>query len=321
MIAVLAVLYLPHSIPAPGGAEVTFEKGIRLKRMASRLRERSIIADETAFRIAVKMMRASKKLQAGRYRFEGRMSNAAVIGRIRMGITVYTTVTLPEGSTASRMAGILSRALGADSTAFMACVRDPEFCQALGIGASTLEGYLYPDTYRFNDGEIPVTVLGRMVSRFKEMFHDSLRRRSELMGFTVHQIVTIASIIEGEALLDAERPVISAVYHNRLRRGMALQACPTIQYLLPDGPRHLLNRDLTIDSPYNTYLHPGLPPGPVNNPGRKSILAALYPAPVGYLYMVANGDGSHAFSTNLRDHNAAKKRFNRIREKARSPQE
>ena len=315
-----AVLFIPNSIPESDGVEVVLKRGVPLKRFAAQLKEQSVIADETAFLLAVKLTGASQKLQAGRYRFEGRMSNVAVIRRIRRGITVYTTVTLPEGSTARRMAGILSRGLGADSTAFMARVRDPEFCKVLGIVASTLEGYLYPDTYRFNDGESPETVLRRVVSHFNEMFSDSLRMRSEFLGFTVHQIVTIASIIEGEALLDAERPVISAVYHNRLRNGMALQACPTIQYLLPDGPRHLLNRDLTIDSPYNTYLHPGLPPGPVNNPGRKAILAALYPAPVGYLYMVANGDGSHTFSTNLVDHNAAKKRFNQIRKKVRSRQ-
>ncbi|MDZ7265633.1 MAG: endolytic transglycosylase MltG, partial [candidate division KSB1 bacterium] len=126
-------------------------------------------------------------------------------------------------------------------------------------------------------------------------------------------ILTLASIIEGEAMVDSERVLVSAVYHNRLQRGMLLQADPTIQYIIPDGPRRLLNRDLRIDSPYNTYLHAGLPPGPVNNPGLRSIYAALNPAPVDYLYLVARGDGTHIFSRNLREHQIAKQKFDMYR--------
>jgi UPF0755 protein len=129
----------------------------------------------------------------------------------------------------------------------------------------------------------------------------------------VRQVVTLASRVEGEAVLDSERPVIASIYINRLKRGYPLQACPTIQYLLPGPPRRLLERDLKIESPYNTYLHAGLPPGPVNNPGLRSILAVLRPAPVDYLYLVANGDGSHTFSRTLDEHNAAKRRFERVR--------
>jgi UPF0755 protein len=313
LIGMGAVLFLPHSIPTPGGEEVTLERGMHPRRLASELRARSVIADETAFRIAVKLTGASRHLQAGRYRFEGKINNYSVIRRIRLGITADVTVTLPEGSTARRVAGILAREFGVDSASCMEIMHNPEFCKTCGIEASSLEGYLYPDTYRFTANATAENMLRKMASRFNEVFSDSLRMRSTQMGFSVHQIVTLASIVEGEAVLDSERPVISAVYHNRLRNGMALQACPTIQYLLPEGPRRLLNRDLGIVSPYNTYLHTGLPPGPVNNPGRKSILAVLYPAPVGYLYMVANGDGSHTFSIDLEGHNSAKRRFNEVR--------
>ena len=132
-------------------------------------------------------------------------------------------------------------------------------------------------------------------------------------GWTVHQILTLASIIEGEAMVDSERAMVSAVYYNRLKQGILLQADPTIQYIIPDGPRRLLRKDLAIDSPYNTYLHPGLPPGPVNNPGLKSILAAINPAHVDYLYLVAKGDGSHIFSRTLREHQIAKQRFDEFR--------
>jgi UPF0755 protein len=318
VLAVPVILFLPHAVPAPGGAEVTFESGARAGRIASELKSQGVIAGEWSFRIAVELMGASRHLQAGRYRFEGRISNYQVIRMIRDGRTADVTVTFPEGITAARVAGTLAREFGVDSAACMALIHDPGYCRSLGVAAVSLEGYLYPDTYRFPSETAPEIMIRKMVSRFNEEFSDSLRMRAGLTGFTVHQIVTLASIIEGEAVLDAERPVVSAVYHNRLRKGMALQACPTIQYLLPDGPRRLLNRDLAIISPYNTYLHPGLPPGPVNNPGRKSILAALYPSPAGYLYMVANGDGSHTFSSDLAGHNSAKRRFNQLRKSMHS---
>jgi len=312
-IAVAALLFLPYSIPVPGGVEVILERGTPPGRLASELKARSVIANENAFRAAVKLTGASRHLQAGRYHFEGRISNYAVIRRIRRGVTADVTVTLPEGSTARRVSGILAREFGVDSASCLETIQNPEFCGACGIDAPSLEGYLYPDTYRFPAGTTVESMLRTMAERFNEVFSDSLRMRSGQLGFSVHQTVILASIIEGEAVLDSERPVISAVYHNRLRKGMALQACPTVQYLLPGGPRRLLNRDLAIASPYNTYLHPGLPPGPVNNPGRKSLVAALYPAPTGYLYMVANGDGSHTFSATLDEHNSAKRRFNEVR--------
>jgi UPF0755 protein len=183
----------------------------------------------------------------------------------------------------------------------------------MGVQANSLEGYLYPDTYFFTYGVQAPEVLRTLVGHFWKVYNDSLKARTEELGWTVHQVVTLASIVEGEARVDSERALISAVYHNRLKRGMLLQASPTVQFLLPDGPRRLLKRDLEIDSPYNTYRYPGLPPGPINNPGRKSLLAALWPAPVRYLYFVANGDGTHTFSYTLAQHLRAKRKLDRIR--------
>ena len=156
-----------------------------------------------------------------------------------------------------------------------------------------------------------------MAGRFFEVFDDSLRARMEALSFDMHKVVTLASIIEGEAVLASERATISAVYHNRLERRMYLQADPTIQYIIDDGPRRLLNRDLEIDSPYNTYMYPGLPPGPVNNPGLACVRAALYPDTTDVLYMVANGDGAHVFSRTMREHLEAKAKFDRIRRRIR----
>ena len=135
------------------------------------------------------------------------------------------------------------------------------------------------------------------------------------MKMTENEVVTLASIIEGEAIFNEERPIISGVYHNRLNRGMRLEADPTIQYIIEDGPRRLLDTDLKIDSRYNTYLHKGLPPGPVNSPGKKSLTAALYPEENEFLFFVAKGDGRHTFTRNIEDHNRAKREFQKIREK------
>ena len=150
---------------------------------------------------------------------------------------------------------------------------------------------------------------------YKSFWNEKHIARAKKLKMTQHEIVTLASIIEGEAIYDSERPIISAVYHNRLNIGMKLQADPTVQYIIKDGPRRLLNKDLKINSPYNTYLNKGLPPGPINSPGRKSLHAALYPHDNEYLYFVAKGDGYHTFSKNEKDHEKAKKNFQKVRRK------
>ena len=152
-----------------------------------------------------------------------------------------------------------------------------------------------------------------MTARFHEVFDGSLKFRSTEIQMGIKELITLASIVEGEAVIDSERSTIAALYLNRLRKGMLLQADPTIQYIIPDGPRRLTRMDLQINSMYNTYLHKGLPPGPVNNPGLASIRAVLFPDSIDYLFMVANGDGSHTFSKNISEHLVAKRRFDRIR--------
>ncbi|MBN2202322.1 endolytic transglycosylase MltG [bacterium] len=310
VMACVILLFVPfRAIPA----EIRIERGSSAGRVAALLRENGVIRSETGFRAAVRILGASRRLEAGRYFFESPQSHYRIVSAIRNGRVMRMSVTLPEGMTARRTAGLLSRAVDLDSAAFMAAVRDSAMVRRYGISAASLEGYLFPDTYRFSTSATVDEVLDAMVGSFRRIFTDSMAARGRDMGFDSHQVITLASLVEGEALLDEERPLVAAVYLNRLRIGMALQACPTIQYLLPDGPRRLLNRDLHIESPYNTYLHPGLPPGPVNNPGLASIRAVLNPAPVNYLYMVANGDGSHTFSAGLDGHNRAKQRLNRIR--------
>jgi UPF0755 protein len=213
------------------------------------------------------------------------------------------------------IARALEEKLGMDPEEFENACNNSLLLWKWGIAAESFEGYLFPETYRFSEDESPQEIVGRMVQEYKKNFNDDLRIRMKDIGMTEGEVITLASIIEGEAIYNRERSVIAGVYHNRLKKGMRLQADPTIQYIVEDGPRRLLKKDLKIDSPYNTYLHYGLPPGPINNPGLESIKAALYPADTEYLFFVARGDGYHNFSRTEEEHNKAKREFQKLRRK------
>ena len=310
----LFLLFLPVAhIERENSVEISIERGMTPQEIAVLLKEKKIIGKVQSFLWGAKLLGVTRKLQAGRYFFVGWITNYSVLRKLYKGYVITEQVTIPEGSRATKIAEILEKRFGINSKYFIELVNSKAFCRSLGIEAITLEGYLYPDTYYFQVDEKPEEIVKRMVSRFQEIFVDSLKERSHQLGMSVQQVVTLASIVEGEAVMDTERSIIAALYLNRLRRNMLLQADPTIQYIIQDGPRRLLTKDLTLESPYNTYIHSGLPPGPVNNPGIASILATLYPAKVEYLYMVANGDGSHTFSRTMSEHLKAKKRFDKIR--------
>jgi UPF0755 protein len=195
----------------------------------------------------------------------------------------------------------------------MKAVRDTALLNRYGIKAPSFEGFLFPDSYSLFHEMKPSWVVQRMVRRFFQMYDAQHMARAASLGLTMAQAITLASIIEGEVKIAEEGPLISAVYYNRLKKRMLLQADPTIQYILADK-RRLYRSDLTIDSPYNTYVHPGLPPGPVCNPGELAIESALSPAPVPYIFMVSQGDGSHAFNTTLADHLRSKVKLDSLRE-------
>jgi len=309
------LLFLPWT--APEKIEVTIERGMTPHQIAALLREKGVIREEGNFLWGAKLLGVTRKLQAGKYEFQGRTTNYGILRKLYKGRVVTEQVTFPEGIRVTKIASILRKELEVDSTRLMVLVNDASFCHSFGIYVSTLEGYLYPDTYRFHFNSNAEEVLERMVFRLREVFTDSLRKRAKELDMSIHQVLTLASIVEGEAALESERKIIAALYLNRLERNMFLQADPTIQYIIGDGPRRLLKKDLQIDSPYNTYINQGLPPGPVNNPGMASIRAVLYPALVKYLYMVANGDGSHTFSRTMQEHLEAKKRFDLVRRKVR----
>jgi UPF0755 protein len=293
---------------------ITIERGNSPQTIAKMLNQSHIIPNKKNFLISAKFLGVSRTLQAGKYSFRGRQSNYKVLRKLYMGKVVTERVTIPEGMRATRIAKNLKNKIQIDSNEFLQIVNDPSVCKKYQIKASSLEGYLYPDTYQFHVNPTANDVIDRMVTKFWEVFNDSLKIRVRETGLTLHEVITLASIVEGEAVVDSERTIIAALYWNRLKRRMRLQADPTIQYIIRNGPRRLYTKDLSIDSPYNTYLHYGLPPGPVNNPGRASIYAVLYPSTESYIYMVANGDGSHTFSKSISNHLKAKGRLDRIRD-------
>ncbi len=304
---VMYTLYWPPTLPPAGQVvEIKIKFGTTPDSIAHLLAQNKVVRSAEGFMRALKYLRKTTALRAGRYSMPYPISNARAIKILTEGRQVYSKITIPEGYTAKRIARLMQQQMQIDSTLFMQYVHDKDFIQKLGIDAPSLEGYLLPETYFFTYGMNEAQIIQHLVGQFKRSVWDSLCQRARQMGFTPHQLVTLASIIEAEAILDDELPIISSVYHNRLKLGMPLQADPTIQYIIPDGPRRLLNRDLQIPSPYNTYLHRGLPPGPINNPGVKAIHAAMHPEATEYLYFVANGTGGHSFSATLRDHLRAK---------------
>ncbi|MDZ7290811.1 MAG: endolytic transglycosylase MltG [candidate division KSB1 bacterium] len=292
-------------------------RGMSLPQIADSLQHQGLIKKSDRFIFADKILGWGRELKAGKYTILPGASTLALYKLFRSGKATQQRVTLPEGKTVEDFAGILQRALEIDSVTFVKLAHDSALARRLGVPAPNLEGYLCPNTYYFYWGTSPQEVIRTLVQEFHRQVNDSLLQQARKLNFTLHQVVTLASIIEGEAAVDSERAIIAAVYHNRLRQGILLQADPTIQYLVPGPPRRLLNRDLEIDSPYNTYRYPGLPPGPVNNPGIASIRAALYPAAVKYIYFVARGDGSHVFSHTLQEHLRAKREFDRVRAQVR----
>jgi UPF0755 protein len=234
------------------------------------------------------------------------MPAADLLAMLAEGRTVSVKITIPEGLTVAELADLAEHDLGIPADSVLRLARDSVLADSLGISAPSLEGFLHPDTYLLPQDVSAHDLVTIMAGQFLQDWKPAWNGRLDSIGMTRLQVVTLASIVEGEARVDSERETIAGVYHNRLRIGMALQADPTVQYAiqLATGERkpRLFTKDYRTPSPYNTYLHPGLPPGPVNSPGLRSIEATLYPADVPYLYFVAAPDGHHVFSRTYQEH-------------------
>lgn len=237
------------------------------------------------------------------------------VGFLAKGGRLTINITVPEGSRIREIAGILKHKLKIDSVSFVERTKKRDILEKYSIPASSLEGYLYPETYNFNENDSIDDIIDRMLNTYIIKI-TPFREQIEKSGYTEHEILTLASIIQGEVMVFDEIYKISAVYNNRLKKGMLMQSDPTVQYLF-NKPKRLLNKDIAIDSPYNTYLYKGLPPGPVNNPSIKAVKAALEPEDVHYIYMVAKGDGTHNFNIDMEGHLRDKAEFDKIRRKLR----
>ena len=313
---VVLVLFWPQPNPSYV-SKVSVITGSTLGEISKQLYEKKIISNEQMFRWAVQVMGKEKEIPVGTFQLVDTQSNYDIIKQLVYGSPELIKVRLLEGWSVKKIAAHLNKVMGFEPDEILDISKDYHFLKKHNIKASTIEGYLFPDTYLFFNGDTPTSVLDNVISEYKNFWRDAFRDRARELNMTEHEVVTLASIIEGEAIYDKERPTISGVYHNRLNRGMRLQADPTIQYIIDDGPRRLLNRDLRIDSPYNTYKNKGLPPGPINSPGAQSLKAALYPEANEYLFFVARGDGYHTFTTNEKDHNNAKKQLQKLRRELR----
>lgn len=298
-------------------ATVQIPKGSTVSDVSRILLEKQIITNERVFRIAVRALGFDKRLPAGSYSINGAQSNYEIIHQLVYGAPNLKRLTVLEGWKMQDIAAEIETVLGTDADAFLDLCTKKSLLKKWNIAHDSFEGFLFPDTYYFRRNEDPKNILEKMVQEYQNFMSEERRNRARELGLKELEIITLASIIEGEALYDVERPIISGVYHNRLQKRMKLQADPTIQYIIKDGPRRLLNKDLKIKSPYNTYLNKGLPPGPINNPGKESIIAALFPNENEYLYFVARGDGFHKFSKTEKEHLIAKKKFQKIRRQVR----
>jgi UPF0755 protein len=300
-------------------ARVVIPTGSNFGTAVDSLARAGVVRWPWGFKLYASTRGRDRALKAGTYAFEPGASWNSVLDALTRGKGLVHTVTIPEGFALSSIAPVLGRALSVPPESVLVAATDSALRHKLDIPTPTLEGYLFPDTYTFADGTPPNEAVQMMVARFEQVWKPEWDTRLQQLAMSRHDIITLASIIEKEARLAEERPVISAVYHNRLKIRMPLQADPTVQYALGRHVDRVLFKDLEIDSRYNTYKYPGLPPGPIASPGAPSIEAALYPASVPYLYFVAHPDGHHEFRQTFTEHTQARAQIRKEKPPSRQP--
>ncbi|KUK12294.1 MAG: Aminodeoxychorismate lyase [Moorella sp. 60_41] len=307
-----------QSLMAPAGEEgappvkVTIPPGATAAEIGRLLEDRGIIRSASAFRFYAARQKADQHLKPGVYLLSPGEPLFRILEQLVAGRVMEEKFTIPEGFTLKQIARLLAdKGLVTEDEFWQAAARpyDYPFLEGLSPASNYLEGFLFPDTYRVPAGASAETIIRLMLDRFQQVYSEIEKERAPGLELNTLEIVTLASIVEKEAKLDRERPLIAGVFLNRLRRGMKLESCATVEYLLEEPKPVLTYEDLQIDSPYNTYQVMGLPPGPIASPGRASLLAALNPARTDYLYFAARPDGSHEFSRSWREHLAAVSRY------------
>ena len=291
---------------------VEIPAGASTPEIGRRLIDAGVVKDTWAFRAAVWWSGDGRNLKAGEYRFDRPISAVDVVGKIARGDAYGRRVTFPEGLTIVDMSKIYEAHRLGNAKDFVTAARDVSLIGDLDPAATDLEGYLFPETYTLPRGVPAARLIGLMVDRFRAVFTEELRQRAQAQGLTVREAVTLASLVERETAQADERPQVAAVYRNRMKIGMGMQADPTVVYALQKAGRYdgnIRRADLQVDSPYNTYRHPGLPPGPIASPGQASLEAAVAPADVKYIYFVSRNDGTHVFASTLDAHNRNVQKF------------
>ena len=285
---------------------VNIPQGASMRVAIDSLANKGVVRWKTGFRVYASVKKSDRGIKAGTYMLHRNSSWNTVLEALRGGKGIVKVVTIPEGFSLLQIEPLLAARLNQPLDSVRAATRDTAHLRRLDVPTPTLEGYLFPDTYIFADGTNARAAVTTMVKRFEQVWKPEWTARLDTLRLSRNDVMALAAIVEKEARLPAERPVIAAVYMNRLRHGMLLQADPTVQYALGKHVPRVFYKDLEVASPYNTYRNKGLPPGPIASPGRPSIEAALYPANVPYEYFVAFPDGHHEFRANLAGHEKAK---------------
>jgi UPF0755 protein len=300
------------AVPArlhPPSKVVTIPDRSTFQQVAALLERERLIKSRLAFVWFGRLKSADRKIQAGEYELNPSMVPAEIISKLLGGQVVLHPVLIPEGLTMVQIADVFEQQGLAPREELLRLMKDRTFIASLGITADTLEGYLYPDTYKFPKAVKSKEIITTMVEHLHQVYGPDLQARAQELKMTQHEVLTLASVIEKESGSNGEREEISAVFHNRLKRRIPLQSDPTVIYGLPSFDGNIHKKDLASPSPYNTYRIAGLPPGPIANPGIQSIRATLYPSGSHALYFVSKNDGTHQFSATLAEHNQAVEKY------------
>jgi len=295
---------------------MTVKPGRSLSGVAQELENTGVIRSSLALKIIARWKDQGSQIQAGSYRFIQPATPGEILERLIQGDVVKVTLTIPEGFTLQQIIERISQLGYGNKTRLAELAYDNDFITSLNIAADSLEGYLYPETYLFAPGNDERELLKMMVNHFQKKVTSELKKSAQKVGLDLHQLVTLASIIEKETGVVAEMPLISSVFHNRLKRRIPLQTDPTVIYGIENFDGNITRKHLKTPTPYNTYMIRGLPPGPIASPGLAALQAATSPANTKFLYFVARGDGSHQFSRTLKQHNAAVRKY-QLRRKRR----
>jgi len=317
-IAVL-IIYMQLMLPPklPSVASIKVERGDGLNVVALKLEHSGVVRSALVLKLLARWQQQGSKIQAGSYRFSNPATPMTVLNRLVLGDVEKVSLTIPEGFALQQIIDRMAVNGFGQKEELINLAHDSKFIKSLNIKATSLEGYLFPETYVFAPGVGEEQLLEMMVAQLRRHIGAELQSQATKLGLSLHQWLTLASIIEKETGIVAEMPLISSVFHNRLKRNIPLQTDPTVIYGIKDYDGNITRKHLKTPTPYNTYLISGLPPGPIASPGLAAIKAAVQPAQSKYLYFVASGDGGHKFSKTLREHNVAVQEYLAQRRRSR----